>query len=192
METLDKKASHNKFSLSQNSQQSNYADFLNTELKHLQDKILTLECRMNTRDTPFKDTESYHHSKGSSKSRKKCEKELKSLESSIGIRSNSLTAMQVRDNSKDLSKNLVKLRQNNAGFIKDNEKLRKQIKFKRSLEEKARALKEDYKGLKTSIKRSENIRKKQKAMIDQLKNQLEQIKSKKSIKKKIKKKDKTQ
>lgn len=192
MDAIDKIPSHRKFSLSQNSQQSNYADFLNTELKHLQEKILTLECRMNTRDTPFKDPESHFHSKNSSKSRKKCEKELKSLESSIGVRSNSLSAMQVRDNSTNLSKNLIKLRQNNAGFVKDNEKLKKQIKFKRSLEERVKALKEDCKGLKVSIKRSETIRKKQKVMIDQLKNQLEQIKSQKNIKKKLKKKEKTQ
>lgn len=187
MEISNKISTHRKASLS-NPLQNSYADFLNNELKNLQDKIVSLECRMSTRIIPIKLTKTRPRSIPTTKSRKKCEKELETLESSCGLRSDSRSAMSDCENSKKLSQKLVKLRQKNAGFIKDNEKLKKELKTKKTLEEKEKTLKDDFKTLKTTIKRSENIRKKQKAVIDELKSKLEQIQPTKNTKKKHKRK----
>ena len=162
--------------------EKSYSQYLNSELKLLQDKVFSLENRMKNRESYSVKEKTSFSIESMSKSIEKSEKELLTLENSINKKSTTNSFSSKDSNSKNSQSKLVFHRQKNAQLIKENERLKK-----------AAGLTEKYnKKLQNSYKRSENLRKKQKMMIEDLKSELLKLKgSKPSSKKPGKKKSKS-
>lgn len=172
--------------------EKSYSQYLNSELKLLQDKVFSLENRMKNRESYSVKEKTSFSIESMSKSIEKSEKELLTLENSINKKSTTNSFSSKDSNSKNSQSKLVFHRQKNAQLIKENERLKKAAGLTEKFNKKIEELSQEFKKLQNSYKRSENLRKKQKMMIEDLKSELLKLKgSKPSSKKPGKKKSKS-
>lgn len=161
-----------------------FGEFLNSELKELMQRIDKIEGRMVRRESPGRSIQEKRE-KSAERALRKCEKELKSLESSVSRGSERSDARSEGGGCESLRRKLVRMRQQNLEAKKENERLRKSAKTQIEAGKKVKMLREECKSLISSLKRSENIRRKQKKVIEQLKCEIDKAKHKRKSSKSI-------